>query len=118
MAAAVYVGDGRLAVKDVPVPDPGPDESLVEIAACGICGSDLHLVLEKYARSGAILGHEWSGLVVEGGSAPHPSGDAGRLRADAGMWALSPLSARSARQCVCAAPCRISEICVGPSPAM
>ncbi len=67
MAAAVYVGDGRLAVKDVPVPEPGPGELLVEIAACGVCGSDLHLVLEKYARPGAVLGHEWSGLVVAGG---------------------------------------------------
>ncbi len=68
MAAAVYVGDGRLAVEEVPVPEPGPGELLVEVAACGICGSDLHLVLEKYARPGAILGHEWSGLVVAGGS--------------------------------------------------
>ena len=38
---------------------------LVEIAACGICGSDLHMVLERYARPGAILGHEWSGTVAE-----------------------------------------------------
>ena len=34
---------------------------LVEIAECGICGSDLHMVLERYAKPGAILGHEWSG---------------------------------------------------------
>jgi 2-desacetyl-2-hydroxyethyl bacteriochlorophyllide A dehydrogenase len=67
MPAAVYVGDGRLAVEEVPIPEPGPGELLVEIAACGICGSDLHLVLEQYARPGAVLGHEWSGLVVNGG---------------------------------------------------
>ncbi len=64
MSAAVYVGDGQLMVKDVPVPEPGPGELLVEIASCGVCGSDLHLVLEKFARPGAILGHEWSGTVV------------------------------------------------------
>jgi 2-desacetyl-2-hydroxyethyl bacteriochlorophyllide A dehydrogenase len=74
MAAAVYVGDGRLAVQDVPVPEPGPGELLVEIAACGVCGSDLHLVLEKYARPGAVLGHEWSGLVVAGGPSPMDPG--------------------------------------------
>jgi 2-desacetyl-2-hydroxyethyl bacteriochlorophyllide A dehydrogenase len=64
MPAAVYVGDGRIAVEQVPRPDPGPGEVLVEIAECGICGSDLHMVMERYAKPGAILGHEWSGTVV------------------------------------------------------
>ena len=71
MLAAVYVGDGRLAVEEVPRPEPGPGEVLVEIAECGICGSDLHMVLERYAKPGAILGHEWSGIVA---SAPSGSG--------------------------------------------
>jgi 2-desacetyl-2-hydroxyethyl bacteriochlorophyllide A dehydrogenase len=64
MPAAVYVGDGRIAVEEVPSPEPGPGEVLVEIAECGICGSDLHMVLERYAKPGAILGHEWSGIVA------------------------------------------------------
>ncbi|HEX3980775.1 MAG TPA: alcohol dehydrogenase catalytic domain-containing protein, partial [Acidimicrobiales bacterium] len=67
MSAAVYVGDGAIAVQQVPVPEPGPDEVLVEVAQCGICGSDLHLVLEKYARPGTVLGHEWAGTVVATG---------------------------------------------------
>ncbi len=71
MPAAVYVGDGRIAVEEVPVPEPGPGEVLVEIAECGICGSDLHMVLERYAKPGAILGHEWSGVVA---AAPSASG--------------------------------------------
>jgi 2-desacetyl-2-hydroxyethyl bacteriochlorophyllide A dehydrogenase len=71
MPAAVYVGDGKIAVEDVPRPEPGPGEVLVEIAECGICGSDLHMVLERYAKPGAILGHEWSGIVA---SAPSGSG--------------------------------------------
>jgi 2-desacetyl-2-hydroxyethyl bacteriochlorophyllide A dehydrogenase len=71
MSAAVYVGDGKVAVEQVPRPQPGPGEVLVEIAECGICGSDLHLVLEQYAKPGAILGHEWSGIVV---AAPSGSG--------------------------------------------
>ena len=71
MPAAVYVGDGRIAVEQVPRPEPGPDEVLVEIAECGICGSDLHMVLERYAKPGAILGHEWSGVVA---AAPAGSG--------------------------------------------
>src|ERR1700734_3939603 len=71
MPAAVYVGDGRIVVDEVQRPEPGPGEVLVEIAACGICGSDLHMVLEGYARPGAILGHEWSGIVAQ---APKGSG--------------------------------------------
>ena len=58
-------------MEDVPCPEPGPGEVLVEIAECGICGSDLHMVLERYAKPGAILGHEWSGIVA---SAPPGSG--------------------------------------------
>ena len=71
MPAAVYVGDGRIAVEQVPCPEPGPGEVLVEIAECGICGSDMHMVLERYAKPGAILGHEWSGIVA---AAPSGSG--------------------------------------------
>ncbi len=71
MQAAVYVGDGHIAVESVPRPEPGPGEVLVEIAECGICGSDLHMVLERYAQPGAILGHEWSGVVA---MAPADSG--------------------------------------------
>ncbi len=64
MSAAVYVGDGKIAVEQVPCPEPGPGEVLIEISECGICGSDLHMVLERYAKPGAILGHEWSGIVA------------------------------------------------------
>ena len=71
MAAAVYVGDGKIAVQQVPAPEPGPGEVLVEVAECGICGSDLHMVFDRYAEPGAILGHEWSGVVA---AAPAASG--------------------------------------------
>ncbi len=66
MNAAIYQGDGRIRLGQVPVPEPGPGELLVEVAECGICGSDLHLVSSRYATPGAILGHEWSGTVVAG----------------------------------------------------
>jgi L-iditol 2-dehydrogenase len=64
MAAAVLKGPGRLDVEDVPVPPLGPAGVLVEIDLCGICGSDLHMVLEGWGRPGSVQGHEWIGTVA------------------------------------------------------
>jgi 2-desacetyl-2-hydroxyethyl bacteriochlorophyllide A dehydrogenase len=69
MPAAVYLGDGAIEVRELPVPALGTDDVLVEISHCGICGTDLHLVLERYARPGSVLGHEWSGTVAATGAA-------------------------------------------------
>ena len=41
---------------------------MIEVSHCGICGTDLHLVLEKYARPGSVLGHEWAGTIAALGS--------------------------------------------------
>ena len=63
-------GDARL--DDVPDPEPGPDDVVVEVAACGVCGSDL-----KYIAAGGLmgpgpepmpLGHELAGIVAEVGT--------------------------------------------------
>jgi len=64
MDAAVYVGDGAIEVQRLPVPATGPTDVLLEVSHCGICGTDLHLVLERYARPGSVLGHEWAGTVA------------------------------------------------------
>jgi L-iditol 2-dehydrogenase len=59
---------------DVPVPKPGPNELLVRVAACGICGSDLHIYLwelgadRALAGMPAVIGHEPAGEVVEVGA--------------------------------------------------
>ena len=64
MDAAVYVGDGAIEVQRLPVPAISPNDVLLEVSHCGICGTDLHLVLERYARPGSVLGHEWAGTVA------------------------------------------------------
>ncbi|HWA65830.1 MAG TPA: alcohol dehydrogenase catalytic domain-containing protein [Mycobacteriales bacterium] len=68
MRAAVTEGPGRLAVQDVVRRDPGPGEVLVRIEYCGICGSDLHGVLDGWVAPGTVEGHEWSGRVVAVGA--------------------------------------------------
>lgn len=64
MLAAVYVAPREMDVRRVPVPTVGPGTVLVEVSHCGICGTDLHLVLEGYARPDSILGHEWAGSIA------------------------------------------------------
>jgi 2-desacetyl-2-hydroxyethyl bacteriochlorophyllide A dehydrogenase len=68
MPAAVYRGPRRLEVEERPVPRPGAGEVLVEVSHCGVCGSDLHFVLEGWGRPGSVGGHEWAGRVVDVGS--------------------------------------------------
>jgi len=71
MPAAVYLGDGEMAVRDLAVPALAANQVLVEVSHCGICGTDLHLVLERYARPDSVLGHEWAGTIAALGSDVH-----------------------------------------------
>jgi len=64
MPVAVYRGKGDIAVDYKPVPEPGAGEVLVEVSHCGVCGTDLHMVLEGWGRPGAVGGHEWSGRIA------------------------------------------------------
>jgi threonine dehydrogenase-like Zn-dependent dehydrogenase len=64
MAAAVLRGPGRLAVEAVPVPELGDGDVLVAVELCGVCGTDLHMVLEGWGQPGSWPGHEWTGRVA------------------------------------------------------
>lgn len=68
MRAAVYRGQNDLVIEEVPLPEVEPNEVLLSVSHCGICGSDLHFVLEGWGSPGSIEGHEWSGRVVAVGS--------------------------------------------------
>jgi len=64
MRSAVYRRPGDIGVEDRPVPRPAPGEVLVEVAYCGICGSDLHIMIEGWGKPGAVGGHEVTGVVA------------------------------------------------------
>jgi len=65
MPVAVYRRPGLVEVEERTVPEPGPGEVLVEVDHCGICGSDIHLMLEGWAgRPGLVAGHEFTGTVA------------------------------------------------------
>jgi (R,R)-butanediol dehydrogenase/meso-butanediol dehydrogenase/diacetyl reductase len=63
MPVAVYLGPGRVELQQRAVPEPAPGQVLVEVEHCGVCGSDLHLLVEGWGKPGTVAGHEWSGVV-------------------------------------------------------
>ena len=73
MKAVVKYADapGATELRDVPVPEPGKTDVLVEVAYTGVCGTDPHLhrntTVFKFVRP-FILGHEFAGTIVEAGS--------------------------------------------------
>jgi L-iditol 2-dehydrogenase len=64
MRAGVYREKGQVRVEEVPVPDVGPAEILIKVAACGICGTDIKKIFQAYVQPPQILGHELAGTVV------------------------------------------------------
>jgi 2-desacetyl-2-hydroxyethyl bacteriochlorophyllide A dehydrogenase len=64
MRSAVWQGIRSISITEVDVPNPGPRDVVVDIAACGICGSDVHRYAEgAWAAAGMPMGHEFSGTV-------------------------------------------------------
>lgn len=66
MTAAVMHAPGDIRVEEVPVKSPGPGQVLLQVAACGVCGSDI----PRMTKNGGyvmpiICGHEFSGYVAE-----------------------------------------------------
>lgn len=62
-------GEGGVALADLAVPEPGPDEIRVRVAYAGICGTDIHIIHDEYAADMPVtLGHEYSGVVDAAGS--------------------------------------------------
>lgn len=69
MKAAVYQGKNSIVVVDVAKPTIQADEVLLKIHSVGICGTDLHIYAGGTAvQPGTIIGHEFSGEIVEVGT--------------------------------------------------
>jgi threonine dehydrogenase-like Zn-dependent dehydrogenase len=77
MKAGVYKEKRLISYEEVPDPLVGANDILLRVAACGICGSDLHVYGDGWANAGDILGHEYSGEVIEIGPSvtKHAVGD-------------------------------------------
>ena len=69
MKAAVISGVGTVEVTTVDDPKPGRREVVVDVAACGLCGTDLHILQGEFAPTLPVVpGHEFAGVIVEIGA--------------------------------------------------
>jgi len=58
-------GRGNVELSQVPEPSVGPGEVIVEVAAAGICGTDVHIWLDEFATEPPVtLGHELAGTIA------------------------------------------------------
>lgn len=61
-------GPGQMELHEVPVPQTAPDEVLIRVRACGICGSDLKIQDDQHPYTPpVVVGHEFAGEIVEVG---------------------------------------------------
>jgi (R,R)-butanediol dehydrogenase/meso-butanediol dehydrogenase/diacetyl reductase len=67
MLAAQYLGPDRIEAEEVAVPMIGDEEALLQVEACGFCGSDINIIAGTHPRAKAPLtvGHELSGRIVQ-----------------------------------------------------
>ena len=62
------LGPDCMRYMEMQEPRPAEDEIKVRVYACGICGTDIHLMHDEYPSKPTIItGHEFSGVVVETG---------------------------------------------------
>jgi L-iditol 2-dehydrogenase len=88
MKALVLKEYNRFVVEDVPVPRAGPDEVLIRVKTCGVCGSDVHGMDGSTGRRRPpiVMGHEAAGTIAEVG--PDVSGwqPGDRVTFDSTVW--------------------------------
>jgi len=71
MKAAVFVQKDKLEYRDVSPIEPGPDEVLVRVTGCGVCGTDVHILHGQITEGIAppvVLGHEIAGIIEKVGA--------------------------------------------------
>ena len=71
MRAAIYPGQGKaISIEELPDPAPGPDEVIIKVHRCGICGTDLSMTKGGMwdFGAGSQFGHEYAGEIIEIGN--------------------------------------------------
>ncbi|MFI6251975.1 zinc-dependent alcohol dehydrogenase family protein [Streptomyces sp. NPDC051016] len=102
MRAAVVEAPGRVTVTTVPDPTPGPRQVVVEVAACGLCGTDLHILRGEFAPTLPVVpGHEFAGRVVERGREVTELAIGDRVAVDPSLYCNECRYCRAGRNNLC-----------------
>ena len=70
MKAAIYPGQGKpIVIEELPNPQPGPDDVIIKVHRCGVCGTDLSMTKGGMwdFGTGVQFGHEYAGEIIEVG---------------------------------------------------
>ena len=85
MRATRLLCPGDIQTLDIPDPTPKAGEIVVQVEAAGICGTDRHLFKGEFPSvPGKVLGHEFSGRIVEAGDSTFKTGQ--RVTCDPNIW--------------------------------
>jgi 2-desacetyl-2-hydroxyethyl bacteriochlorophyllide A dehydrogenase len=102
MRAAVISAPGAVEVTTVDDPSPGPRQVVVEVAACGICGTDLHIRRGEFAPTLPVVpGHEFAGRVVAVGSLVDEVREGDRVAVDPSLFCHECYYCRRGRNNLC-----------------
>ncbi|SDL32178.1 2-desacetyl-2-hydroxyethyl bacteriochlorophyllide A dehydrogenase [Lentzea albidocapillata subsp. violacea] len=102
MKAAVITGVGSVEVTTVDDPKCGPREVVVDVAACGLCGTDLHILQGEFAPTLPVVpGHEFAGTIVEIGSQVSELSVGDRVAVDPSLYCYECRMCRSGKNNLC-----------------
>lgn len=72
MKGSYFLGDKTFKVRTIPEREPSEGEVLIKVAACGVCGTDIHIYhggkASAEVKTPVILGHEFAGVIVKVGA--------------------------------------------------
>jgi 2-desacetyl-2-hydroxyethyl bacteriochlorophyllide A dehydrogenase len=87
MQAVVFPSPEHVEVQSVPEPACGPDDVIVKVSTCGLCGTDLHISRNEYLSGFPLIpGHEFVGTVVEAGIDAHAVKVGDRVAVDPNLY--------------------------------
>lgn len=105
MKANYFVGNGSFQLRDTAIPKAGPGEVVIKNMVCGVCGTDVHI---KNGEPGSadvnppvVLGHEYSGEVIEAGEGVTSLGPGDHVTVDPNIYCGQCVHCRNGKKQLC-----------------
>jgi 2-desacetyl-2-hydroxyethyl bacteriochlorophyllide A dehydrogenase len=102
MKAAVISAPGQVEVTTVPDPVPGARDVVIDVSACGLCGTDLHILKGEFAPTLPVVpGHEFAGVVAALGKEVTELAVGDRVAVDPSLYCFECRYCRAGRNNLC-----------------